>query len=62
MSTLKEITTREAKKILRDNGFKLCRTNGDHFIFKRNGISCVINEKLNKMVWRRLCKEHNLIT
>lgn len=60
MSTIKQVSFREAQKILSENGFELCRKNGDHYIYKRNGINCVINPNLNKMVWLRLCKEHGL--
>lgn len=55
------INFREAEKILFKNGYKLDKINGSHYQYIKNGNRIVINLKLNKMVWRRLCKENNLI-
>lgn len=55
---------REAKKILLRNGFVLelrVSFRGKHVKFFRNGKHLVIpHGDVNKMVWRRLCKEHGI--
>ena len=56
----KEFSSKEFKRILMDNGFEFVRCNGDHYIYKRNNETAVVNKKLNKMVARRLLKTHNL--
>lgn len=64
MSTIKQYSVKEAKNILRLNGFVYVRSSGDHDIYKRDGntISISVNNKdINKMLWRRLMKENNLI-
>ena len=66
MSGYKQIDWRTAEKILRRNGYAwdksrktasshrhYVNTDGDKVIINVNG-------KLNPMVWRRLCKEHEL--
>ena len=57
----KPITFREADTILINNGFKRDKIKGSHYHYVRNGHRVVINLKLNKMVWRRLCKENKII-
>jgi predicted RNA binding protein YcfA (HicA-like mRNA interferase family) len=57
----KEFNEREFKYILNKNGFIFDRCKGDHWIYKRGSETVMINRKLNKMVARRLIKEHNLI-
>lgn len=54
------VDAKEMKKILLNNGFKLVRSKGSHFIYSdgRNTIS--INKDLNCMVARRLLKQYNL--
>lgn len=67
MCSYKQINWKNAEKILRNNGYQWDKTrktasshrhyinaNGDRVIINTNG-------KLNPMVWRRLCKEHNLV-
>ena len=56
----KEVTFREADKMLRNNGFKRDKIKGSHHHYVRNGRRVVINLNLNRMVWQRLCKENNL--
>lgn len=60
MSRMKTYSTREARKILRANGYKYVGCKGDHFRYVKDGNLIVITKDLNKMVWRRLCKEHNI--
>ena len=56
----KEFSTMEFERIIRNNGFIFDRQRGDHKIYKRKGETVVLNKNLNKMVARRLIKEHNL--
>lgn len=56
----KEFSTMEFERIIRNNGFVFDRQRGDHKIYKRKGETVVLNKNLNKMVARRLIKEHNL--
>ena len=57
----KAYSTKEFQKILINNGFSFDRCRGDHMIYKRgNGETVTINKNINKMVARRLLKEHNL--
>ena len=57
----KQITFREAERILRNNGYKKDRINGSHYHYVKDGNRVVINIGLNTMVWKRLCKENNLV-
>ena len=57
----KEVTFREADKMLRNNGFKRDKIKGSHHHYVRNGRRVVINLNLNRMVWQRLCKENDLV-
>lgn len=56
----KQITFREADKILVHNGFRRDKIKGSHHHYVRSGRRVVINLKLNQMVWQRLCKENEL--
>ena len=56
------ITFKEMQKILKKNGYRLDRQNGDHFVYiKEHHNHISINRKLNPMVARRLVKENGLI-
>ncbi len=48
------------KKILIANGYKLDRSRGSHFVYKKDGRNVVFNKDLNKFVARRLIKEYEL--
>lgn len=56
----KEVRFREAERVLLDNGFRKDKVKGSHHHYVRNGRRVVINLKLNRMVWHRLCKENKL--
>lgn len=56
----KEYSTHEFIRILLSNGFEYVSCKGDHKKFRRGNETVVVNKKLNKMVARRLLKEHNL--
>lgn len=50
-------------RLLRKNGFELIRSNGDHFIYKKEGVvdNVVIKKgENNKMLCRRLIKTYEL--
>ena len=53
---------REARKIVRKNGWVLIRTSGDHYIYKHPEDTRIltISKKNNRMVWERLVNEYNL--
>lgn len=57
----KTVNSREARKILRANGYHYDHCCGSHFHYVKDGNTIVINKKLNKMVWRRLVKENKLM-
>ena len=60
MSKKKTYNSREARKILRANGYKYDGCKGDHFRYIKDNNLIIITKNLNKMVWRRLCKENNI--
>lgn len=57
---VRNYSLREFQKILDKNGFERARSKGDHFIYKRNGVTISINKNPNAMVMRRLIKENGL--
>lgn len=63
-----EIQKRDVLKIMRKNGYYVDRVNGSHHIFKNDTKSDSITVSFNQtkngcngVIWKRLCKEHNLI-
>ena len=61
MSQNGEIRFKDADRVLRRNGFVWDRSRGSHHYYTRDGKGIVINIRTNRMVWRRLCKEHGLV-
>ena len=61
MAQNNNIRFKEADRVLRRNGFVCDRTRGSHHHYVKDDKAVVINIRTNKMVWRRLCKEHNLL-
>lgn len=57
----KSYNTREFKVLLKKNGFEQIRTTGGHSIFRKGERVISINNKLNKMICKRLIKENNLM-
>lgn len=58
-----QIELRTAEKILRKNGYYLDRTRGrqsGHRHYVKDKDRVILTVKVNPMIWRRLCKEHNL--
>lgn len=63
MSLYKQYSTRQFRKILRNNGFTYIRSNGDHDIYE-NGTGKHISipaTRTNKMLCMRLIKENGLV-
>lgn len=62
MSTLKQFSKKECKKIMKLNGYEVIRIKGDHLIYS-NGIRSISipDGEPNKMLFRRIIKENNLI-
>ena len=56
----KAYSTQELVRILLDNGFEYVSCKGDHKKFRRGNETVVVNKNINKMVCRRLIKEHRL--
>lgn len=60
---MKVYNVREAKQIVRKNGWILDRTAADHFLYKHPDnpkILTLCNKKLNRMIWERLVNEYDL--
>lgn len=55
------ITSREFRRILLNNGFDYISTNGSHSKYRRDGHIVVVNKNLNAVVAQRLIKENNLV-
>ena len=53
---------RQMGRIVTQNGYHLRRTSGDHFVYANgDGRILVLTLHLNKMIFLRLIKEHNLV-
>lgn len=60
----KALTTRDAIKILRDNGFEYVRQTGDHLIYKNangNMVSITNGKPLSQKTWKRECKKVGIV-
>ena len=56
----KALDSKEASRILKDNGFYKVRQRGSHVIYKNdNGKSCTITtaKPLSQKTWKRECKK-----
>jgi len=53
---------RDFKRILKQNNYKIVRTNGDHAIWQNTERkdSITVSKKINPIVARRLIKQHKL--
>lgn len=54
------MTRRRFEQLLNKNGYELVRSKGSHFVYKKGGDTIVIPLRLNRMIGRRLIKEHRL--
>ena len=58
----KVLNPREARQVLRRNGFIYVKSKGDHDIFERGDERITVTSTgLNRMVWRRMVKSHSLV-
>lgn len=59
---IKIYNAREARKVVRKNGWKLMRVNGSHYIYKHPDSDKIltISKDLNRIVWERCVDEYNL--
>ena len=60
---MKVYTTKEIKRILKDNGYSFMRyAKGDHEIWINHSGNkiCIKSNNMNRMVWQRLVKENSL--
>lgn len=61
MNKQKTYTFRTFCKLLRKNGYDVVPKNGDHHKYKnKKNDSIVVNVRLNRLVAKRLIKEHKL--
>lgn len=59
---MRRYTKYEFNKLLVANGFVLERQSGGHLIYKRNGNEiCVVPQRIQEPIARRLIKEHKLV-
>ena len=61
---MKVYNGREIKRILKENGYHVERTKGDHEIWVSYSSTRHITipyKNINRMVWQRLVKENNLL-
>ena len=52
---------REFEPLLRNNGYKLKRIKGSHYIYSNGKHTVAVNKDLNRMVKRRLVKEMEMV-
>lgn len=60
---MKTYNSREARQILRKNGWTLARVNADHFTYKHPDHSELLTitfRGFNRMIWQRLVKEFEI--
>jgi len=57
---MKGYNSREARKVVRRNGYEFSHARGDHDYFVIDGDMILIARNLNRMIWERLVKEHEL--
>ena len=52
---------REFEPLLRNNGYKLKRIKGSHYIYSNGKHTVAVNKDLNRMVKKRLVKEMEMV-
>lgn len=57
---MKVYNSREAKKVVRKNGYTYEYSRGDHDYYMKGKQRIVIARNLNRMIWERLVKEYGL--
>lgn len=53
-------STREAKKLMKDNGFDYIGCKGDHYKYRRNEEVVIITKDPNPLIMQRLIKTYRL--
>lgn len=57
---MKVYDDRSFARLLSNNGYRLDRTSGSHFIYKGISGTISVNKNINRMVAQRLIKEYGL--
>lgn len=57
---MKQYTSREFIRLLKNNGYNYIRTNGSHQLYRKGNASVVVPIHLNRMIAQRLIKENGL--
>ena len=57
---MKVYNSREARRVVRRNGYIYEYSKGDHDYFFKGNTRIVIARNLNRMIWERLVKEYQL--
>ena len=57
---MKVYNSREARQVVRRNGYEYSYSRGDHDYYMKNNRRIVIARNLNRMIWERLVKEYEL--
>ena len=57
---MKVYNSREAKQVVRKNGYEYQYTRGDHDYYFKGKRRIIIARSLNRMIWERLVKEYEL--
>ena len=57
---MKVYNSREARKVVRKNGYTYEYSRGDHDYYFKDNQRIVIARNLNRMIWERLVKEYQL--
>ena len=60
MATSYTYSSREIRKILKDNGYECVRTNGRHHIYSNGHHSVPVTINMNKMLALRILKQCNI--
>lgn len=56
-----DLKYKDCARALRKNGFVELHQKGSHVKWERGGKHLVLKvQNVNRMIWRRLCKEHHL--
>lgn len=60
----KSLSFREAKKILKTNGFEIVRRGGNHIVFANNEGDTIAlgnhQDRFSMKTWKRECKKHDI--
>ena len=57
---MKVYNSREARRVVRGNGYEYLYSRGDHDYFAKGKRKIIIAQNLNRMIWERLVREYEL--